>query len=88
MDISNLLLGPPAGWMAAYRLETRKTVGEPKPVGVVVDLERLRFVFEGDPTDVRSRVDMNVGRDVGRVIQCAAAYEPHLRPSVFAEDRP
>ena len=59
----------------------------PERLRVVVDLERRHRLRERDPGQLRPREDVDVGRDLRRVVERAAADESHLRPAVQAVDR-
>ena len=63
----------------AHYGEPLETRGRPQRLRVVVVVERRRRVGQRDPRQLRSRVDVRVGRDARRVVQRAAADEAHLR---------
>jgi hypothetical protein len=54
--------------MATESFETQKAFVRPKLDGVIVDLKRRRPVWEGEPADLRARVDVDVRRDAPGVI--------------------
>jgi hypothetical protein len=58
----------------------------PQGLRVVVHVERGYVLGERHPAELRARVDVDVRADRGRVVERAAAHEPHPRMGVLAED--
>jgi hypothetical protein len=66
------------GWRGIPSRRRRLSSGQ-KLAGVVVDVKCRCSVWEGEPTDFRSRVDVDVWRDAPRVnLGCRRARTTHL----------
>src|SRR5437660_3404613 len=68
------------------RLVTVETVGRPQLLHVVIGRECRNRVRKNDPAQLRSCVDVHIGRDARRVVERATPDKPNTR-AVAAEDR-